>query len=237
MKRFLYLTLAYLSASSCIALEHEDYSIGETPCDQCPQGKVFLLKDSTSDRQYQFPAKMARVEKMLQHDDKLLVQGELSSNVKLFVLISLNDFEPLDIFIGMNPALSPSNRYLLYERFYPRFGPDETKTSVIMLYDLTKDHRKQRVTHFEDSDEAAISAGNAINASHLTEDEPVWVEDPSERQSLVALAWAHGEDVASVVLAEGNRRRLILVEPDAHNAIREFTFQNPAELPPLGQAK
>ncbi len=86
------------------------------------------------------------IERLDISEKQLIVFGYVGNNIASGVtLIDLEGKKETDFIICYRPQLSDTKRYLIYEKFYPRFAPAEAKSSLILVYDLEKDPRDNRI--------------------------------------------------------------------------------------------
>lgn len=76
--------------------------------------------------------------------NKLVVHGKLKRADVLY-MVDLETGEVIDFFWCYNPVLSPSMRYIVYEKFFPPHGLKEAMTMVVLIYDLEKKPEENRV--------------------------------------------------------------------------------------------
>ncbi len=69
---------------------------------------------------------------------RLIVFGAVGNIASGVTVIDLEDKKETDFIICYRPQLSETKKYLAYEKFYPRFAPEEIRSSVIMVYDTEK---------------------------------------------------------------------------------------------------
>jgi len=76
--------------------------------------------------------------------DRLLAVGKLKWAEIVFV-IDLKNGKLLDEFWCYAPTISPTSRFLVYEKFYPYHGLPPTRTTVLLAYDMRKSPLENRV--------------------------------------------------------------------------------------------
>jgi hypothetical protein len=60
-------------------------------------------------------------------------------------IVDVNKNQLVDEWWCYNPVLSPSNRFWVYEKFYPRHGLPAERASVVLIYDMEKTPAENRI--------------------------------------------------------------------------------------------
>ena len=138
--------------------------------------------------------------------EKLILLGEVNSNVKMVTVLDTSKFEAIESFFAFEPMLSPSGRYVAFRKFYPRFGAVELKTELYLIYDVQRENLSQRLENVS-SDRVEV-AGIPIfpirNFREKTYD--VFVESEAFRDNSLAMKWHDKIDLLLIL----NRRNVVL---------------------------
>lgn len=132
-------------------IEHEGdaYTIRSEGCEGCPSGVKLIVEKAFRDK--------TQVKKLITNGtrnvlslsfftDKVILVGEINSNVKMVNVLRKNNLKLLDYFYCFTPVISPTGRYILCRKFYPRFGEPSLKTDLYLVYDLKKNALGNRVS-------------------------------------------------------------------------------------------
>ncbi len=79
-----------------------------------------------------------------------------------FNLISLPDGRPLDDFVCYCPVISPSSRYIVYERYSPPHGLPGDEVDVVLVYDLARSAMENRLPVVAMTNDPEIMVGFPI---------------------------------------------------------------------------
>ena len=70
------------------------------------------------------------------YGDKLVVFGGIPASGTAITIVNLNTGEVLDHFLAYREIVSPSLRYILYRKWYPRFSRAEQSGLSVVIYDV-----------------------------------------------------------------------------------------------------
>lgn len=73
------------------------------------------------------------------YEKKVLVVGSLNSSIKIVTIIDVATLKVITYFYCFNPSISPSKRYIIFKKFYPRFGPSELQTDLYLAVSMLSD--------------------------------------------------------------------------------------------------
>ncbi|MBI1746463.1 MAG: hypothetical protein HYR55_07730 [Acidobacteria bacterium] len=93
-----------------------------------------------------------RIDKLQIAGDRLVVFGELSVRAGIVTILNLQGGAIVDYLYGYNPSLSNTGRYLIFNKFYPRFAPAEEMSAVYLIYDLSRTPEKNRLAEADPKD-------------------------------------------------------------------------------------
>lgn len=77
--------------------------------------------------------------------NRLIIFGYVNNDAAGVTLIDLKKNEEMDFILCFSPVFSESKRFLIYEKFRPRFAPEEVQSDLVLLYDLTKSPEDNRL--------------------------------------------------------------------------------------------
>ncbi len=87
---------------------------------------IFDIVNKKSDRHSRFIMKnmTTEVNSLMIVNKKLIVLGQVKSNVGHGItIIDMSKVKEVDFILCYNPKFSTNKRYIIYEKFYPRFSP------------------------------------------------------------------------------------------------------------------
>lgn len=201
-------------------------------CDDCPIGDTLNLTFPDG-RKTNLPYRLNEINTIYNYKDKNILIGTGLSNLKIAFVIS-SDGEVLDAFYGGYISPSPSGRYLLYTKFYPRFAPPEVRSDELLIYDLQGDTAHNRM------DNTVFSPGN-LNANvgkilypSVTRDAyyDTWVSVPSDRITILELGWSDQSDVGYAIFKESESFVfIILYEKGSQIKVNRLFFEEAEVIP------
>jgi hypothetical protein len=109
---------------------------------------VFDIINKRLKRHSQFTMRnmTTEVKSLMIVNKKLIISGRVKSNLANGItIVDMSQLKEIDYFLCYNPKLSPNKRFIVYEKFYPRFSPKEAQSSLILLYDMHKTPRENRL--------------------------------------------------------------------------------------------
>ena len=157
---------------------------------------------------------------------KLLILGKTNQRNDLLVVYALPSLKLLDVILCRDVVLSPSARFAVFERFFPRMGtPARHSNHMTLLYDVRATPQQNRldgvlVPDFESRPSRSIYAGYPIYPELGTdESQPYLLPEAAERVAKKRdhnppYAWSHDESrIAFVVVrrTESTRERQLVV--------------------------
>ena len=132
------------------------------------------------------PASLRHVVDVREAYSKLLIVGRTNQLNDLIVIYALPSIELLDVILCRDLALSPSGRFVVFERFFPRSAPAHHLRHMTLLYDVRATPQQNRlggesVPDFE-SGSRSIDAGYPIYPERTPdESRPYLVPATAER--------------------------------------------------------
>jgi len=141
--------------SNAIKLSTKDFSItlvGEEFSENAPHLKRFHLeifdKGTKEFRHLTIGDIHSRVRSIKSiyplRNNLLIIFGNLK-RAEIVFIVNLWKGQLIDEFWCYDPVLSPSEHYLVYEKFYPYHGLPGSQTTVVLLYDLQKSPSENRI--------------------------------------------------------------------------------------------
>ena len=92
------------------------------------------------------PPSLRHVDDVRAAGSKLLVVGRTDQRNDLLVVYDLPSLDLLDVILCRGLVLSPSARFAVFERFYPRFGtPEAYARHLTLLYDVSATPQANRL--------------------------------------------------------------------------------------------
>ncbi len=144
--------------------------------------------------------------------NKLIVFGKVDNFADGVTIIDLDKKSEDDFFICYRPQLLSNIGYIIFEKFYPRFSPQEVQSSVVLIYDLEKpavDNRleeqglsrsAQTETHTASIENVGFPVYPEINT--LKQNYSVWIENENERNRIISPgAYLWDDENSSVLFA------------------------------------
>ena len=177
-----------------------------------PDGKQLVLTHSHGGKKFvvALPAAMEKTKELrTRPNGRVLVLGESVGDT-----IATVDAERVTAKVhGYGAAISPTARYVAFERFYPRNAPSTLATAVYEVFDV--DNVRTLKVYPDDSTEHVRLSG------------PVWVDE-----SVVSFVDADGEraNVVAVSLADGKVSRVEVKALDTAALVDAKYFDNNAKL-------
>lgn len=163
------------------------------------------------------------VDRVVQFGSRLLVIGR-SSAAEMVSIAARDSGKVEDEFLGYDISVSPSGRYVAFERFWQAHGPDVAP--VVMVYDVTLNRRGNRL-----SDAAAFDALKFVGrpiypVEHASRD--FYIEEPrvaSTSRKITNLFWLDNSTVAFIAYVPG-QSRLVVVKGKPNFMRPEYEFHN-----------
>ena len=91
------------------------------------------------------PTQLRHVDDVRAAHGKLLVVGRTNQFNDLLVIYDLASLELLDVILCRELVLSPSGRFAVFERFFPRDAPDRYVQHLTLLYDVRAPPQQNRL--------------------------------------------------------------------------------------------
>ena len=127
---------------------------------------------------------------------KLLVVGRTNQGNDLLVIFDLTSLDLLDEILCRDLVLSPSARFAVFERFFPRFGtPERHSQHMTLLYDVSATAEQNRL----ETPDTSFDVGHPIYPRvPSTESRPYLlpltaVREQKDRDHIPAYAWSYDE--------------------------------------------
>lgn len=120
--------------------------------------------------------------------DRLVVIGEVSNVSSGVAIIDLKQSKEIDFILCYRPQFSETKKYIIYEKFYPRFVDPQVLSDLILIYDLDKSPMANRVGETGKEYENIKKKIDGVGAPRylrLSEKVgyPIYPEDNIEKQS------------------------------------------------------
>ena len=121
---------------------------------ECADEKIFNLKIYDKFKKKTEYFKMCnlthQIKDLIIVGDLIVVFGKLATgNIDAITIIDIIKKEEKDFIICYDPQLLLSKKYLIFEKFYPRFSPDEVRSALVLLYNLELTPQENRVGKFD----------------------------------------------------------------------------------------
>jgi len=161
--------------------------------------------------------------------DRLVIFGDVSNAAWGVTILDLKRHKEIDFIICYRPQLSETKRYLIYEKFYPRFSPEEA-SDLILIYDLEQSPEDNRVEEkYKNIREKSKRVGDpgyliaSENVGYPIYPEEniakqtyfVWVPSPEERHFILTRGkylWLDQDNKILFVDGYGGENWLVLVD-------------------------
>lgn len=172
------------------------------------------------------------IRKLGLYRDTLLVFGSVGNAGQGVTLVDLQRRREVDFILAYYPRHSLTGRYLIYRKFYPRFAPPEVQSDLVLVYDLARSPRENRL-----GGEASPVAMRAGSPEHLVASQEVgfpiyplpnvrdrsyrvWVEEPAERHLVTTgFLWDRQDERVLFVDREGERQEDSVVVVDLSDGL------------------
>ena len=149
------------------------------------------------------PPSLRHVDDVRAAHAKLLIVGRTNQLNDLLVIYGLPSLGLLDVILCRDLVLSPSARYVVFERFFPRSAPERHAQHLTLLYDVSATPQQNRlggapVPSFQ-SGSRSIDAGYPIYPKTSSDESnpyliPVTaVREEKDRDHTPPYAWSHDE--------------------------------------------
>ena len=126
------------------------FRIIETPCKTCPYNITKYIANIHGERLIPIPAKFMPPLHYTFYNNRIIFSGWSQTGL-ITIIADSNSFKVIDIILhfalsDISPIFqSPSGRYLLFKKFSPRSAPSSISSDFIMIYDLEKSPKKNRI--------------------------------------------------------------------------------------------
>lgn len=142
---------------------------------------IFTVKDKlrNSEKSIEMHNLTTEITSLVIVDYKLIIFGAIRNTADVVTLFDLNTEKQIDSIVCYNVKLSDTKRYLIYEKFYPRFAEEPATSSVIMIYDLQASPDKNKI----DPEYIGIPIFPEENA--FKKSAKVWIEQPEKRHAVI----------------------------------------------------
>ena len=126
------------------------FKIIETECKTCPNNTLKYIANSQGEKIIDLPSKFMPPLHCAFYKDRIIFSGNSQTGI-ITIIIDSNNLKIIDIFLHFaladnNPIFqSPSGRYLLFKKFSPRNAPDNIASDFVMIYDLKKSPKENRI--------------------------------------------------------------------------------------------
>ncbi|MBE6411340.1 MAG: hypothetical protein E7036_02160 [Opitutales bacterium] len=185
-------------------LQNSQFGIKEIPCDTCPNKLRRFIVDNTGKVIIQLPSKFQSLLSHVIYKNKIVFSGH-SQNGIISVIVDASNFVIQDVLLHFslsedNPVMqSPSGRFLLLKKFSPRAAPASIYSNFIMIYDLEKSAKENRI-YGQFNNDLNVTSDNA-EIGHFfypenkeleySENSPyfTYVNDPAKQIFLHATNW------------------------------------------------
>lgn len=151
-----------------------------------------------------------------------------------------------DFILCYRPNSIFGNKYLVFEKFYPRFSPDEVRSSVLLIYDLEESPENNRLVNQRISADSEIKTGTPDYMLYSTnagipvfplenlkmKNYNVWIDKPEKRNRIISPKCAWAEKSMELMLinytGENNWVVVINLEEGIKKAkLRSFPINTP----------
>lgn len=126
------------------------FRVIETPCKTCPYNITKYIANIHGERLIPIPAKFMPPLHYTFYNNRIIFSGWSQTGL-ITIIADSNTFKVVDIILhfalsDISPIFqSPSGRYLLFKKFSPRSAPSSISSDFIMIYDLEKSPKKNRI--------------------------------------------------------------------------------------------
>ena len=145
------------------------------------------------------PASLRHVDDVRAAHGKLLIVGRTNQFNDLLVIYGLPSLGLLDVILCRDLVLSPSARFIVFERFFPRSAPERHAQHLTLLYDVSATPQQNRlggvpVPDFE-SGFRSIDAGYPIYPEPSSDDRvpATGAREQKDRDHNPPYAWSDDE--------------------------------------------
>lgn len=162
-----------------------------------------------------------RFSKLVIVDSQLLAFGKIENDIADGVtIIDLKENKEVDFVLCFRPQLSDGNRYLIFEKFYPRFAPEEVKSSLVLIYDLKLSPIENRIKKAGYQTGGALSVDDPAylikstdvgfpifpETNFKSQSYQVWIQSPQKRNLVTSprFLWINDDEfVVYTVYSDG----------------------------------
>ena len=132
------------------ANKRAEYKLIESKCDKCPENVARYIENECGEKLLKVPSAFSRLLWYSAYKNRLIFSGDSQFGI-ITIIVDAKDFKIIDILLHFalsddGPMLqSPSGRYLIFKKFYPRVAVSEATSDFIMIYDLEKPPSENRI--------------------------------------------------------------------------------------------
>ena len=129
-----------MEAATTVEFETDSYraTVGVAPNADAGTLEVTRKIGGAERKTRTLPPSVGHVDDVRAAHGKLLVVGRTNQRNDLLVIYDLPSLDLQDVILCRDLALSPSARFAVFERFFPRFGtPERYRRHVTLLYDVS----------------------------------------------------------------------------------------------------
>ena len=126
------------------------FKIIETQCKTCPYNISKYIANMHGERIIPLPAKFMPPIHYTFYNNRIIFSGWSQTGL-ITIIVDSNSFKIIDIILhfalsDISPVFqSPSGRYLVFKKFSPRSAPSSISSDFIMIYDLEKSPKDNRI--------------------------------------------------------------------------------------------
>jgi hypothetical protein len=133
--------------------------------------------------------------------DRGVILGEAPGGGGVFVIVDLPKRLVIEEGLGFRIARSPSFRYLMFQRFFPRFAPPEQRHQAVMLYDVERSRTG-----------AQFPASTLPESRGLTLFPPLGGKGDNVVVGYAGIAWTAGPSALAFIASDRGRPKLVTVD-------------------------
>lgn len=174
------------------------------------------------------PGSLQYVDDVRPTHGKLLVMGRTSQRNDLLTVYDAGSLDLLEVILCRDLTLSPSGRFAVFERFFPRMAPRQYAYHVTLLYDFAATPASNRLAGVPVPDpetRRSIDAGRPLYPDSIVEferyvpnEEATHGHESKDRNSAPPYAWSPDERFVAFVVhrsrGESRTSSLVVIEID-----------------------